>query len=150
MNSNRKKTKGLGLCSGGLDSILSALVLRRQGIQVEWIVFETPFFSADKALRAARLNGIPITVKPILPVYLEMLKDPPAGMVLDKVAVVPQGLELTLKAGAEVPDERRVDNLIVEVVREYTPKQKDGTLSKKKRRYSLGVLPALPIEIVSP
>ena len=71
--------KALGLCSGGLDSILAALVLRRQGIHVEWIVFETPFFSADKALRAARLNRIPITVKKILPVYLEMLKSPPAG-----------------------------------------------------------------------
>ena len=74
-----KQIKALGLCSGGLDSILAALVLRRQGIHVEWIAFETPFFSADKALRAARLNRIPITVKKILAVYLEMLKNPPAG-----------------------------------------------------------------------
>ncbi|UCD50408.1 MAG: PPC domain-containing protein [Phycisphaerales bacterium] len=77
------------------------------------------------------------------------LKDPPAGMILDKVAVVPQGLELTLKVGTEVLRERRTDNLIVEVAREYTPKEKDGTPSKKKRRYSLGVLPAIPVEIVS-
>lgn len=74
-----RKVSALGLCSGGLDSILSALVLRRQGIHVEWIVFETPFFSADKALRAARINQVPITVRSILPVYLEMLKNPPAG-----------------------------------------------------------------------
>ncbi len=74
-----KKVRALGLCSGGLDSILAALVLRRQGIDVEWVVFETPFFSADKALRAARLNHVPITVKHILPIYLEMLKSPPAG-----------------------------------------------------------------------
>ena len=74
-----KQVRALGLCSGGLDSILAALVLRRQGIQVEWIVFETPFFSAEKALRAARLNRVPITVKSILSVYLEMLKHPPAG-----------------------------------------------------------------------
>jgi len=53
--------------------------LRRQGVEVEWVVFETPFFSADKALRAARLNRVPITVKHILPIYLEMLKNPPAG-----------------------------------------------------------------------
>jgi tRNA-uridine 2-sulfurtransferase len=74
-----KKVRALGLCSGGLDSILAALVLRRQGIEVAWIVFETPFFSADKARRAARLYHVPITVKRILPVYLEMLKNPPAG-----------------------------------------------------------------------
>jgi tRNA-specific 2-thiouridylase len=79
MNSDSKQVRALGLCSGGLDSILAALVLRRQGIDVEWVVFETPFFSADKALRAARLNRVPITVKHILPVYLEMLKSPPAG-----------------------------------------------------------------------
>ncbi len=79
MNSDSKQVRALGLCSGGLDSILAALVLRRQGIDVEWVVFETPFFSADKALRAARLNRVPITVKPILPIYLEMLKSPPAG-----------------------------------------------------------------------
>ena len=79
MNSDSKQVRALGLCSGGLDSILAALVLRRQGIDVEWVVFETPFFSADKALRAARLNRVPITVKHILPIYLEMLKSPPAG-----------------------------------------------------------------------
>ncbi|CAD7846988.1 MAG: tRNA (5-methylaminomethyl-2-thiouridylate)-methyltransferase (EC 2.1.1.61) [Olavius algarvensis Delta 4 endosymbiont] len=79
MAPDKKKVSALGLCSGGLDSILAALVLRNQGIEVEWITFETPFFSADKARRAARLNDIPITVKRILPTYLEMLKNPPAG-----------------------------------------------------------------------
>lgn len=79
MASSTKKVRALGLCSGGLDSILAALVLRDQGIDVEWIVFETPFFSADKALRAARCHQVPITVKHILPVYLEMLHNPPAG-----------------------------------------------------------------------
>jgi len=79
MASDTKNVRALGLCSGGLDSILAALVLRNQGIEVEWITFETPFFSAEKARRAARLNDIPITVKRILPTYLEMLKNPPAG-----------------------------------------------------------------------
>ncbi len=76
------------------------------------------------------------------------LKDPPAGVILDEVSVVPKGLELTLKANEETSRECCADNLIVEVVREYTPKEKDGTPSKQKRRYSLGVLPAIPIEIV--
>ncbi len=71
--------RALGLCSGGLDSILSALVLRRQGIAVEWISFETPFFSADKARRAARQNAIALHVVDITDDYLRMLRDPPAG-----------------------------------------------------------------------
>lgn len=79
MKSNLKKVRALGLCSGGLDSVLSALILRRQGIEVEWITFETPFFSSAKALKAADITGIPITVKNITKEYLVMLKDPPCG-----------------------------------------------------------------------
>lgn len=74
-----KTARALGLCSGGLDSMLSALVLRRQGIHVEWITFETPFFSADKARRAAAQTGVPLHVRDITEPYLEMLKKPPAG-----------------------------------------------------------------------
>ncbi len=74
-----KTVRALGLCSGGLDSILSALVLRNQGIHVEWITFETPFFSATKARRAAKQTGIRLHIQDITGDYLEMLKDPPAG-----------------------------------------------------------------------
>ena len=75
----KNQTKALGLCSGGLDSILSALVLQRQGIEVAWISFETPFFVADKARQASAMTGIPLTVVNITPVYLEMLKNPHCG-----------------------------------------------------------------------
>jgi tRNA-specific 2-thiouridylase len=79
MNLPSGKVRALGLCSGGLDSILSALVLKRQGIEVEWITFETPFFSSTKARQAAESTGIPITVQDITTVYIEMLKNPPCG-----------------------------------------------------------------------
>jgi len=79
MNPNREKVRALGLCSGGLDSTLAGLVLRDLGIDVEWITFETPFFSAAKARRASEKTGIALTVKPIYPVYIKMLRDPPAG-----------------------------------------------------------------------
>ncbi|MDJ0783057.1 MAG: tRNA 4-thiouridine(8) synthase ThiI [Desulfosarcinaceae bacterium] len=74
-----RTVKALGLCSGGLDSILSALVLRDQGIAVTWVSFETPFFSADKARAAAAAHDIPLLVRDITPRYLEMMKAPPAG-----------------------------------------------------------------------
>jgi hypothetical protein len=83
MTTNRKTRPGpvraLGLCSGGLDSILSALVLKDQGIQVAWVNFETPFFTSAKARRAARVTGIPLTVKNITSIYIEMLKNPRCG-----------------------------------------------------------------------
>jgi tRNA-specific 2-thiouridylase len=71
--------RALGLASGGLDSILSALVLKEQGIEVAWVNFETPFFSSDKARRAARMTGIPLQVRNITARYIEMLKDPHCG-----------------------------------------------------------------------
>jgi tRNA U34 2-thiouridine synthase MnmA/TrmU len=79
MNPNKQKVRALGLCSGGLDSTLAGLVLRDQGIDVEWVTFETPFFTAAKARKASEKTGIPLTVKPIYPVYINMLKNPPAG-----------------------------------------------------------------------
>ncbi len=71
--------RALGLSSGGLDSILAALILRNQGIDVTWITFKTPFFSPDSALLASRQNDIPIRVEEITDRYMEMLKNPPAG-----------------------------------------------------------------------
>jgi len=79
MNMTERKTRALGLCSGGLDSMLAGLLLRKIGVEVEWITFETPFFSAAKARKVSMMTGIPLTVKPIYPVYIEMLKNPPAG-----------------------------------------------------------------------
>jgi tRNA-specific 2-thiouridylase len=75
----KKVIRALGLCSGGLDSILAGLVLRQQGIEVAWITFETPFFSAAKARAASRMTGIPLTVQDITPVYLKMLRNPACG-----------------------------------------------------------------------
>lgn len=78
-NTHKKNVRALGLCSGGLDSILAALVLKDQGIEVAWVSFVTPFFSSEKAEKAAKLHNIPLIVKDISEQYLEMLKNPPGG-----------------------------------------------------------------------
>ncbi len=78
-NKRQKPVRGLGLCSGGLDSILSAVVLKDQGIDVTWICFETPFFSDEKARRASQATGVPLIVRSIFSTYIDMLKDPPVG-----------------------------------------------------------------------
>jgi len=77
--SRSREIKALGLTSGGLDSILSALLLRDQGIHVTWVSFKTPFFSPDAAIKAAARYLIPLRVEEITDVYMDMLKNPPGG-----------------------------------------------------------------------
>jgi tRNA U34 2-thiouridine synthase MnmA/TrmU len=79
MTDNEKQVRALGLCSGGLDSILAGLVLKKQGIDVTWLSFETPFFNADKSRKASRVTGIPLITRDITDTYLTMLRHPPLG-----------------------------------------------------------------------
>lgn len=79
MTTPAKPARALGLCSGGLDSTLAALVLRKQGISVECVTFETPFFSAANARRATDITGIPLTVNNITDEYVAMLRNPQCG-----------------------------------------------------------------------
>lgn len=76
---NDGKPRGLGIFSGGLDSILAALVLRRAGVEVEAITFETPFFGAAQARVSAKQIGLPLRVAPVGPVHLELVKQPDHG-----------------------------------------------------------------------
>jgi len=76
------------------------------------------------------------------------LLDPPEGLTLDGVVVVPEGIQFELKADKDAMQNGFAGNLIVEVFRQSTPKQQPGKPKPQKRRYSLGILPAIPIEIV--
>jgi hypothetical protein len=77
------------------------------------------------------------------------LRKPPEGLTIGKVSVMKDGLAFQLKAEKDALQSGFGDNLIIEAFREYRPKQKDGTLSNQKRRYSMGIFPAIPIKIVS-
>lgn len=72
-------SKALGLLSGGLDSTLAALVLKRQGVDVTGIVYVTPFFGAERAKKAAQQIDIPLIIRDIGEVHLDMLKNPRYG-----------------------------------------------------------------------
>lgn len=72
-------SKALGLLSGGLDSSLAAIALKRQGIDVTGIAFVTPFFGAGRAVKAAHAMEIPLIVQDISEVHLEVLKHPRYG-----------------------------------------------------------------------
>jgi tRNA U34 2-thiouridine synthase MnmA/TrmU len=73
------KIKAIALFSGGLDSILAAKLILEMGIDVEGIVFETPFFGAQKARSAAGSIGLPLTVIDLTAPHLLMLKAPRYG-----------------------------------------------------------------------
>jgi tRNA U34 2-thiouridine synthase MnmA/TrmU len=72
-------SKALGLLSGGLDSSLAAMVLKRQGVAVTCIAFVTPFFGAGKARKAAAAMEIPLIVENIGDIHLQMVKNPRYG-----------------------------------------------------------------------
>lgn len=71
--------KALGLLSGGLDSTLAALCLRRQGIEVTAIAFVTPFFGSARAEKAAAALDLPLIIEEIGPAHLEVVKHPLYG-----------------------------------------------------------------------
>lgn len=72
--------RALGLLSGGLDSILACLVLRRAGVEVTAVSFVSPFFDAEKARAAATAHAIPLTVLEVGPDHLErVVKHPRYG-----------------------------------------------------------------------
>ena len=73
------KVKGIALISGGLDSILAVKVIQEQGIEVEGVAFETPFFSADRAVEACKEIGLQLTVADITEEHLVMLRAPRYG-----------------------------------------------------------------------
>jgi tRNA-uridine 2-sulfurtransferase len=71
--------KALVVFSGGLDSVLAAETIRRLGIDVLAIFFETPFFSSAKARETADAVNLPIKIKDITQRHLEVVKNPPHG-----------------------------------------------------------------------
>ena len=72
-------TTGIGLLSGGLDSMLAICVLREQDIHVEAVAFTTPFFGSSNARKAAQLLNVSLHVLDITAIHLDMVKNPKYG-----------------------------------------------------------------------
>lgn len=77
------------------------------------------------------------------------LNDPPQGVALKSVNPVAGGFEIELAAEAGTEPLGFIDNLIVEVFIKREPKEDKGPAGAQPSRISLGVLPAIPFEIVS-
>lgn len=74
-----RKVKGIGLLSGGLDSLLAVKVLQEQGIELLGITFVTPFFGPEAGMEAGAKAGIRMLAIDISERHLEMLKSPKYG-----------------------------------------------------------------------
>jgi tRNA-uridine 2-sulfurtransferase len=74
-----KRVKGIGLLSGGLDSILAVKVLQEQDVELLGVTFTTPFFGAEPGLAAGRQAGIEVRALDISDIHLDMLKNPRYG-----------------------------------------------------------------------
>lgn len=77
---------------------------------------------------------------------LELL-EPPAGISLGPVTVSTSQLSIIVKADIDLPNIGFRDNLIVELIGER-PRLKDGKPTGQFDRFSAGVLPAIPIQVV--
>lgn len=71
--------KALSLFSGGLDSILAVKLIAEQEIEVVGITFTTPFFSPDKARKAAKSINLSLVVYDITEEHLQIIKHPRYG-----------------------------------------------------------------------
>lgn len=71
--------KAVVLISGGLDSSLAAIIVKREGVKVDGVTFSTPFFSPDASLRVARELGIPLKIIDISIEFIDLLYNPRHG-----------------------------------------------------------------------
>lgn len=74
-----RKAKGIGILSGGLDSLLAVKVLQEQDLELTGIVYTTPFFGPNPDMRLDQVLGIPIHIVDLTPQHLAMLKNPVYG-----------------------------------------------------------------------
>ena len=71
--------KAIALFSGGLDSTLSACIIKEQGIDVEGVCFISCFFTDKKAKEAAARLKIPLISVDITEELISLIKSPPHG-----------------------------------------------------------------------
>ncbi len=74
-----EKIKGIGLLSGGLDSMLAVKVLQEQRIELLGITFVTPFFGPERGIEAGKKVGIEVLALDISEIHFAMLKNPRYG-----------------------------------------------------------------------
>lgn len=78
-NKNKKQKRALLLLSGGLDSILAARILQKQGIKVAGVGFTSYFFNDQAGKKAAQQIGVDFRRINFSDEHLAIVKNPPYG-----------------------------------------------------------------------
>lgn len=77
--SKKRAVRALVLFSGGLDSILTAKILERQGIDVAALTYVSYFFDETQAEKSAQENNIKLRVEDISPEHFHIIRKPKFG-----------------------------------------------------------------------
>jgi len=142
------------------DDVMQAFLYRHLVPAEELMVavnkgkFSAPDFelAGDRPIWLRAGGSSRIVIKTLKRKWLEQvqleLNQPPAGVTLGDVAVIPEGLEIQLKAVKDTAQTDFAGNLIVEAFSQSTPKKRKGKSKQQNTRYSVGFLPAIPVEIL--
>jgi len=74
-----KNVKALALLSGGMDSILAALIIKKQGVKTHGLAFKSLFFNAKSAKKIAKHAKISLITLDISKQHLSIVKNPKYG-----------------------------------------------------------------------
>ncbi len=108
MKKNKPKKRALLLFSGGLDSILAAKILEKQGIEVTALTFVSCFFGAAQAKKSARENKIRLRVADISEKHFQIVKKPRFGRGVGMNPCIDCHL-LMLKAAKKIAEREKFD-----------------------------------------
>jgi hypothetical protein len=100
----KRVVRGLSLLSGGLDSQLAVCVLRSQGIEMEAVVFKSPFFEISSAEKAAAGLNIKLHVVVFTPDIINLVKHPPHGFGSQMNPCIDCHAVMLIKAGEMMRD----------------------------------------------
>ncbi len=154
--SKKRAVRALVLFSGGLDSILTAKILEKQGIEVTALTFTSFFFDSGQAEKSARENGLKLRVEDISRKHLGIIRKPKFGYGVGMNPCIDCHL-LMLKAAKMIMQKEKYDLLATGEVLGQRPMSQNaealkliereaGLIGKILRPLSAGVLPETEME----
>lgn len=137
--------KAISIFSGGLDSILAAILIKQSGIEVLPVFFSTPFFTPEKARESAEKNNLPLKVVDITEKYFPLLEKPKHGFGGNMNPCI-DCHALMLKIAGNILDSENADFLISgEVLGQRPMSQTRGSLFKVENESTMKGLVLRPL-----